>query len=116
MNDAMPDVATAVGADPDYGLQGPGAASQVQTLSDKLFLASLDQSNAFTYIEVPSWWRRYQGAPAIAAQEFPHEFLLQQGLEDCAPGFQLVPQCRRLAMGHMHAFFCVDGHQQASHP
>ena len=76
-NDAMLDVATAVGADPDYGLQGPGAVSQMQTPTDELFWASVDQSNAFTYIEVPSWWRRYKGAPAITAQELPHEFLLQ---------------------------------------
>ena len=54
MNDAMLDVAIAVSADPDYGLQGPGAVSQVQTPTDELFFASLDQSNALTYIEVPS--------------------------------------------------------------
>ena len=43
MNDAMLDVANAVGAYPDYGLQGPGAVSQVQTPTDELFLAFLDQ-------------------------------------------------------------------------
>ena len=50
---------------------------------------------------------RYQGAPAGTAQELPREFLLQQGLEDCAPGLQLVPPHRRLAMGHVHAVFVL---------
>ena len=71
MNDSMLDLVIAVGADLDYVLQGLGAVSQVQTPTDELFLAFLDQSNAFTYIEVSSWWRRYQGAPAVTAQELP---------------------------------------------
>ena len=75
MNDAMLDVASAIGRDPGYGLQGPGAVAQVQAENDELHLASLDQSNAFTYIEVPPWWRRYQCAPTIAARELPPELL-----------------------------------------
>ena len=78
MNDAMWDVEHCIGADPAYGLQGCGALSQLSVGEDVTCCACLDQSNAFTYIEVPPWWLPYQAAPSIEAGNLPKDWQMSQ--------------------------------------
>ena len=44
--------------DVDYGLYGGQALCQCSAPNDKLHVESLDQSNAFTYIETLAHWLR----------------------------------------------------------
>jgi len=88
----------------DYGLNGPAALMQLRTSSDTGFsMSSLDESNAFSYVEVPEWWTRWQSAPAIRADRLPRHlwegrFMAHEMLR---PGY------RRLAMGGTHAVFLL---------
>ena len=50
-------------------------------------MAFLDESNAFTYVEVMTWWRRFQTGPSIRAKFLPAAWFLQQGV-DPADGVQ----------------------------
>ena len=65
--------------------------------------ACLDQSNAFTYIEVPSWWLPYQAAPSIEAGNLPQDLLQACGMGDVPSNTLIAPQYQRLPMGHTHS-------------
>ena len=71
MNECMVDVETAMSQPVDYGLLGAGVLTQMTVPDDVIHVASLDQSNAFTYIIVPLWWWPYQAAPCILASDLP---------------------------------------------
>ena len=107
MNDAMLSVEDAIQADPGYGLQGTGALTQIVSESDRLVVACLDESNAFTYVEVPQWWRAFQSGPSIAARDVPASWLLSSGLDPCAGDLMLAPQYTRLPMGHTHSVYLL---------
>ena len=107
MNDAMKSVEEAIECDPAYGLQGTGAVTQIVSRSDRLVAALLDQSNAFTYVEVPEWWRAYQAGPSIRAKHLPAQWLVAQGLDPYDGEQKLAPQYRRLPMGHTHSVFLL---------
>ena len=107
LNDAMWEVSEALGFDPQYGLQGCGALAQVVAPQDVVRCATLDQSNAFTFMTVPSWWQSYQAGPSLQAGELPLDWLEASGLAELPRSTMIAPQYTRLAMGHTHSVFLL---------
>ena len=85
--------------DAGYGLMGAGALDQVK---GRYEVGTLDQSNAFTHIEAPPWWRRFQAAPRLRAAELPAEWG-----KDFSPGAWVRPLYKRLPMGSTLAVFVL---------
>ena len=102
----MWDVEHCIQSDPAYGLQGCGALSQLSVGEDVMCCACLDQSIAFTNIEVPPWWLPYQAAPSIEAGNLHQDWLQACGLGDVPSSTWIAPQYRRLPMGHTLLFSC----------
>ena len=48
-----------IGHEPHYGLRGVEALSQCFTDQSGFAFAALDESNAFTSVLAPMWWRKY---------------------------------------------------------
>ena len=70
-NDAAVSVKDLLGQEDFYGLRGAGALAQLHAADDVLHLASADESNVFTYVEVPEAWTVMQAGPRVQARELP---------------------------------------------
>ena len=84
------------------GMDGAGALTRLSTQSGKFQVACCDQSNAFSYVQVPEWLSFYQATPPIPAgyvwEILPLHF--EVGLDKST----LISACyNRLAMGCAHA-------------
>ena len=106
-NDAIRTVEDCVGRDPGCGLQGPGALARLTSPSDTICAAVLDQSNAFSYVEVPTWWQELQAGPSIAINRLPPDWIESSGLSHLPPSTKVAPRYTRLAMGHTHSVFLL---------
>ena len=87
----------------DYGVQAGAALAQVDVRGGYLAVASVDQSNAFTHVFVPRWWRAYMAGPKVRASELPQDWVRGRWPADT----WLRPQYRRLPMGHVYAVFVL---------
>ena len=58
----------------EYGMQGAAALAQVDVAAARPSIDTLDESVAFTHLEVPHSWRRFQGAPRLKAKELPSDW------------------------------------------
>mgnify|MGYP000114027833 CR=1 FL=1 len=63
---------------------------------DGFYVEGLDESNAFSFIEVPPSWRPYFAGPTIRCSDL----LVHLRLQGWAAGLRVRPQYRRLPMGH----------------
>eukprot|EP00969_Alexandrium_andersonii_P081009 3572495-Alexandrium_andersonii.AAC.1 len=50
-----------------YGVRGAAAFAQVEAQDGACFMASTDESTAFSFVEVPPEWWVYQAGPAVRA-------------------------------------------------
>ena len=66
-------------------------------------MGCLDQSNAFTWLEVPRDWWLFQCGPRVRASELPASWVRGRW----PPSRWLRPAYRRLAMGFTHAVALV---------
>jgi hypothetical protein len=103
MNDAIKSVEDFIAADPGYGLVSGTALSQARPINGQLCVGSVDESNAFTPVIVPTFWRRLQAGPRIRARDLPPDWVGGR----FAPSDWVRPQYRRLAMGHTHAVYIL---------
>ncbi len=102
-NDVALDVSSLLGRDPAYGLLGAAALSQLHTSSSSVYTAAIDETNAFTFLEVPASWWPFQSGPRVRARDLPQDWVRGRW-----PGSTwLRPQYRRLAMGFTHAVFLL---------
>ena len=70
-NEVVLALAVALGAAFDYGMQAGAALAKVDVRGGHLAVASVDQSNAFTHVVVPEWWRAYMAGRKVRASELP---------------------------------------------
>eukprot|EP00959_Pyramimonas_sp_CCMP1952_P091025 1905866-Pyramimonas_sp.AAC.1 len=53
----------------EHGLHGGGAPARLHAPEDAIAGATLDESNAFSYVEAPSWTWLRQAAPLVIAPD-----------------------------------------------
>ena len=82
----------------EYGLEGPAAVTQMQCGATPSCL-TVDQCNAFTYVEVPEHWWPYMTGPVIEAGRLPASWMNGR----FSSHQRLRPWYTRLGMGHGHA-------------
>ena len=102
MNTIAMDVPTVLGHPPEYGLNGPGALAQLRVVKRRYYLGTYDESNAFTYLETPSWWWPWLAGLAVYAGPLPYSWA-----GHFPPETLLRPWYRRLPMGHTHSVFLL---------
>ena len=77
--------------------------TQVSTDASAMTGLTLDESNAFTYIQVPVSWHKYQQGPKVRACELPPDWVGERW----PPQTILRPRYTRLGMGHTHAAYIL---------
>ena len=86
----------------EHGLHGGAAIARAWVSGDVLELAAFDESNAFTYVEVPKWFWSWQAVPPLRAHSIWEK--LPQELRDRVRWDEWIyPMYRRLAMGASHS-------------
>ena len=85
----------------NLGLGGGSALGSCRTRGPCLDVASLDLSNAFTFIETPSWWWPWYATPPINACLIWHLLTLDES-SSLRPEDWAYPLYTRLAIGCSH--------------
>eukprot|EP00969_Alexandrium_andersonii_P111908 4942678-Alexandrium_andersonii.AAC.1 len=80
-------------------MRGAAAFAQVEAQDGACVMASTDESNAFSFVEVPSEWWVYQAGPAVRADALDPAWVAGRW-----SGARLLRPCyKRLAMGFTHS-------------
>ncbi|CAK0845232.1 unnamed protein product, partial [Prorocentrum cordatum] len=86
----------------ERGLHGGGALASLHVPSDDRAAAAFDESNAFSFVEVPSWMWGWQCVPPARASAV--WWLLSPSQRDSLdPESWVYPMWRRLVMGSSHS-------------
>jgi hypothetical protein len=88
----------------DLGMMGGSALNRIIVEGDYWTASACDEDSAFTMIETPDWWLKWQATPAVPAADVFDllPLYIQEKIVD--PLRQLVHPCyKRLAMGGSHS-------------
>ena len=88
----------------DLGMLGGGGLSHLHVPGDSWSVASLDESNAFSYVRTPRWMWKWCASPPYLAYKIAH--LLPKALRDKIKNTYttfFAPLYRRLAVGSSHS-------------
>ena len=86
----------------NLGMDAAGALTRTHSSTSSTQVAICDQSDSFSYLEVPEWMETYQAAPPVTAKSVWS--LLPAAVRTLCKPETLVSACyRRLAMGMAHA-------------
>ena len=84
------------------GMDAGGAINRLHLTGNGMQVATCDESNAFTYVQVPEWFWAYQACPPVVASQVWD--LLPVELKNSLNCDDLVsPAYKRLAMGCSHS-------------